>query len=59
MIGTLKVRLIEILDSLESNPRGITIYFVSIRFFSYTYLFDMNIAIRTVIPHGGEASSQS
>ncbi|CAK7325483.1 unnamed protein product [Dovyalis caffra] len=54
MTGAPKLRSMELLDSLESCSRGI--YSGSVGFFSYNQTFDLNIVIRTVIIHEGEAS---
>ncbi|KAJ0102498.1 hypothetical protein Patl1_06127 [Pistacia atlantica] len=54
MTGAPKLRSMELLDSIESCSRGI--YSGSIGFFSYNRTFDLNIVIRTVIIHEGEAS---
>ncbi|KAI6676498.1 hypothetical protein NL676_037294 [Syzygium grande] len=54
MTGAPKLRSMELLDSLESCPRGI--YSGSIGFFSINQMFDLNIVIRTVMIHENEAS---
>ncbi|XP_043713049.1 aminodeoxychorismate synthase, chloroplastic isoform X2 [Telopea speciosissima] len=54
MTGAPKLRSMELIDALENSSRGI--YSGSIGFFSCNQTFDLNIVIRTVVLHEGEAS---
>ena len=54
MTGAPKLRSIQLLDAIENSSRGI--YSCSIGFFSYNQTFDLNIVIRTIVIHCGEAS---
>ncbi|KAK8954245.1 hypothetical protein KSP39_PZI002489 [Platanthera zijinensis] len=54
MTGAPKLRSMEILESMESSSRSI--YSGSLGFISYNQTFDLNIVIRTIVIHSGEAS---
>ena len=52
--GWINDRSPEIEINIENSSRGI--YSCSIEFFSYNQTFDLNIVIRTIVIHCGEAS---
>lgn len=52
MIGVLKLRIMEILDGIESGLRGI--YLGMVGFFLFNFVFDLNIVIRILVFFEGE-----